>query len=33
MKYYPKNRLVILGSGGFISNAVEKILITKKKNI
>jgi UDP-glucose 4-epimerase len=30
MKYYPKNRLVILGSGGFISNAVEKILIKKK---
>ena len=30
MKYCPKNRLVILGSGGFISSAVEKILIKKK---
>jgi nucleoside-diphosphate-sugar epimerase len=30
MKNFPKNRIVILGSGGFISNALEKILIKKK---
>lgn len=30
MKNYQKNRIVILGSGGFISNALEEILIRTK---